>query len=105
VQHTESCRVQLPRPKNLRGALDHRSVDAAPAKATTRGINGHSTNPTIPNWVATVAPMGSENTKRYTAKVADLRKTDLRVDWSEIESPDGTAPNSARALRANYRTR
>jgi hypothetical protein len=55
--------------------------------------------PNDPNWVATVGPMGSENTKRYTAKVADLRKTDLRVDWSEIESPDGTAPNSAPALR------
>jgi hypothetical protein len=32
--------------------------------------------------------MGSENAKRYTAKVADLRNTDLRVDWSEIKSPD-----------------
>ena len=44
--------------------------------------------PNDPNWVATVGPMGSENTKRYAAKVADLRKTDLRIDWSEIKSPD-----------------
>jgi hypothetical protein len=44
--------------------------------------------PSDPNWVATVGPIGSEYAKRYTAKVAELRKTDIRVDWSEIKSPD-----------------
>jgi hypothetical protein len=36
-------------------------------------------NPSDPNWIATVAPMVSEYARRYTAKVADLRKTDLRI--------------------------
>jgi hypothetical protein len=35
-----------------------------------------------PNWVA-VGPMGSQYMKRYTSKVAELRRTDLRVDWSD----------------------
>jgi hypothetical protein len=26
--------------------------------------------------------------KRYTARVAELRKTDLRIDWSEIKTSD-----------------
>jgi hypothetical protein len=41
-----------------------------------------------PNWVATVGPMVSEYTRRYTAKVAELRKTDLRIDWSEVTGLD-----------------
>jgi hypothetical protein len=41
-----------------------------------------------PNWVATVGPMGLEYTRRYTAKVAELRQTDLRIDWSEVTSAD-----------------
>jgi hypothetical protein len=32
--------------------------------------------------------MASEYAKRYAAKIAELRKTDLRVDWSEIKSPN-----------------
>jgi hypothetical protein len=42
-------------------------------------------NPSDPNWIATV----SEYARRYTAKVADLRKTDLRIDWSEVVDVDG----------------
>ncbi len=45
--------------------------------------------PSDPNWVATVGPMDSEYTRRYTAKVAELRKTSLRIDWSEVSSSDG----------------
>ena len=45
--------------------------------------------PNDPNWVVTVGPMGSDYTRRYTAKVAELRKTDLRIDWSEVAGPDG----------------
>ena len=37
-----------------------------------------------PNWIVTVGPMGAQYTKRYTEKVAQLRKSDLRVDWSEV---------------------
>jgi hypothetical protein len=45
--------------------------------------------PSDPNWVATVGPMEPEYTRRYTAKVAELRQTDLRIDWSEVASADG----------------
>jgi hypothetical protein len=45
--------------------------------------------PSDPNWIATVGPMVSEYARRYTAKVADLRKTDLRIDWSEVVGVDG----------------
>jgi hypothetical protein len=41
------------------------------------------------NWIATVGPMGPEYAKRYTAKVAELRHTDLRIEWSEVTSADG----------------
>ena len=45
--------------------------------------------PSDPNWVATVGPMGSQYMRRYTAKSAELRTTDLRVDWSdEIKVPE-----------------
>jgi hypothetical protein len=42
-----------------------------------------------PNWIATVGPMGAQYTRRYTEKVAELRKTDLRVDWIKINPLDG----------------
>jgi hypothetical protein len=45
--------------------------------------------PSDANWIATVGPMVSEYARRYTAKVADLRKTDLRIDWSEVVGVDG----------------
>jgi hypothetical protein len=32
---------------------------------------------------------GPDYTRRYTAKVAELRKTDLRIDWSEVSALDG----------------
>ena len=34
--------------------------------------------PSDPNWVATVGPMGPEYSRRYTAKVAELRQTDFK---------------------------
>jgi hypothetical protein len=52
---------------------------------TERPLN----KPSDPNWVAIVGPMGSDYVKRYTAKVAELRRTNSRVDWSETKSPDG----------------
>ena len=42
-----------------------------------------------PNWVATVGPMETSCTRRYTAKLAELRKTDLRVNWSGLAALDG----------------
>jgi hypothetical protein len=48
-----------------------------------------SKTPSDPNWVATVGPLAAEYSRRYTAKVAELRQTDFRIDWSEVASPDG----------------
>jgi hypothetical protein len=45
--------------------------------------------PADPNWVATVGPIGPEYRRRYTAKAAALRQTDLRIDWSEVTSAGG----------------
>ncbi len=42
--------------------------------------------PSGPNWIATIGRIVSEHARRYTAKVAKLRKTDLRIDWSEAMS-------------------
>ena len=42
-----------------------------------------------PNWIVTVGPMRVDYSKRYTEKVAQLRKSDLRIDWSEIKPLDG----------------
>ena len=44
--------------------------------------------PRDPNCVATVGPMGLAYIRRYTAKVAKLRQTDLRIDWSEVNGGD-----------------
>jgi len=33
--------------------------------------------------------MGPEYSRRYTAKTAELRQTDFRIDWSEVTSADG----------------
>ena len=46
-------------------------------------------NDSEPNWTATVGPMGLEHGRRFTKKVAELRKTDLRVDWSGVVNVDG----------------
>ena len=36
-----------------------------------------------------LVPWGPITLDGYTAKVAELRKTDLRVDWSEVTALDG----------------
>jgi hypothetical protein len=42
-----------------------------------------------PNWTATVGPMDVEHGRRFTKKVAELRKTDRRIDWSALPNVDG----------------
>jgi hypothetical protein len=42
-----------------------------------------------PNWMATVGPMGVGHARRFTQKVAELRKTDPRMDWSALTKLDG----------------
>ena len=45
--------------------------------------------PSESNWIATVGPMPPAYNRRYTAKVAGLRKTDPKIDWSQVASPFG----------------
>ena len=46
-------------------------------------------NDSEPNWTATVGPMGVDHGRRFTKKVAQLRKTDLRIDWSVLTNVNG----------------
>ena len=76
--------------RNARAVLEDLVLHVQPPKGyaivlTERPIG----KPSDPNWVATVGPMGLEYTRLYTAKVAELRKIDVRVDWSEVTSADG----------------
>jgi hypothetical protein len=61
--------------------------------------------PSDPNWNATVGPMVSEYAHRYTAKVAELRKTDRRIDWSVVVGVDGPRRIALRHTETSYRHR
>ena len=64
--------------------------DQTSVKTIAQPLGGWTfSNPSDPNWIATVGPMVFEYARRYTAKVAELRKTDLRIDWSEVIGVDG----------------
>jgi hypothetical protein len=39
----------------------------------------------LPNWVAAAGIMEAALTDKFSEKVAELRKTDPNVDWSEVE--------------------
>jgi hypothetical protein len=38
------------------------------------------------NWVASTGIMDTERTTSFAAKVAELQKSDQKVDWSKVES-------------------
>ena len=44
-----------------------------------------SGGPTEPNWVAATANMEAQKLARYNEKIAELRKTDLQIDWSDVK--------------------
>jgi hypothetical protein len=48
-----------------------------------------SSGPTDPNWVAAAGDMEIQKNSRFMEKVAELRKTDLEIDWSDAEGPAG----------------
>jgi hypothetical protein len=39
----------------------------------------------LPNWVAGAAIMEAALTDKFSEKVAELRKTDPNVDWSDVD--------------------
>ena len=76
--------------RNARAVLEELVLHVQPPKGCTIVLAERPiSKPSDPNWVATVGPMVLEYTRRYTAKVAELRKTDLRIDWSEVTGLDG----------------
>jgi hypothetical protein len=44
-----------------------------------------STGPGDPNWVATAGIMDAERTLRFSGKVAELRKSDTEINWSNVK--------------------
>jgi len=50
-----------------------------------------SSGPADPNWVAGSGIMNADCIKLYQQIVAELRKTNPQVDWSEVKMKTGTA--------------
>jgi hypothetical protein len=76
--------------RNARAVLEELVLHVRPPKGYAIVLTERPfSRPSDPNWIATVGPMLSEYARRYTAKVAELRKTDLRIDWSEVMGVDG----------------
>jgi len=42
-----------------------------------------------PNWIVGAGVMGLPALGRYNRKVAELRKTELRIDWAGVTEHDG----------------
>jgi hypothetical protein len=76
--------------RNARAVLEELVLHVQPPKSCVIVLTERPlSKPSDPNWITTVGPMASEFARRYTAKVAELRKTDLRIDWSEVMGVDG----------------
>jgi hypothetical protein len=76
--------------RNARAVLEELVLHVqAPKGCAIVLIERPLSKPSDPNWIATVDPMVSEYARRYTAKAVELRKTDLRIDWSEVMGVDG----------------
>jgi hypothetical protein len=75
--------------RNARAVLEEFVLHVQPPKGCANVLTERPfSKPSDPNWIATVGPMVSEYARRYTAKVAELRKTNLRIDWSEVTGVD-----------------
>ena len=48
-----------------------------------------STGPTDPNWVAASGIMEAKKLVRYSEKIAELRKTNPLIDWSDVKIVTG----------------
>jgi hypothetical protein len=79
-----------PAMRNARAVLEDLVLHVRPPKGCAIVLTERLfSKPSDPNWIATVGPMVSEYARRYAAKVAELRKTDLRIEWSEVMGVDG----------------
>ena len=76
--------------RHARAVLEELVLHVQPPKGCAIALPERPfSNPIDPNWITTVGPMAFEYARRYTAKVAELRKTDLRIDSSEVTGLDG----------------
>jgi hypothetical protein len=50
----------------------------------------NSGGPVDPNWVAACGNMEAQKLVRYNEKVAELRKTHSKIDWSDVKLSAGT---------------
>ena len=74
--------------KHARAVLENLVLSVQPPRGCAIVLIERSfSKPSDLNWVATVGPMPTEYNRRYTAKVAELRKTEPRIDWSQVASP------------------
>jgi hypothetical protein len=48
-----------------------------------------SSGPVDPNWVIATGNMAPPQMQRYTERVAELRKSDTEIDWSDVAMPVG----------------
>jgi hypothetical protein len=75
--------------RNARAVLEELVLHVQPPKGCAIVLTERRfSKPSDPNWIATVGPMVSECARGYTAKVAELRKTNLRIDWSQVTGVD-----------------
>jgi hypothetical protein len=44
-----------------------------------------SSDPTDPNWVAACGNMEVQKLVRYSEKIAEWRRTDPQIDWSDVK--------------------
>jgi hypothetical protein len=49
-----------------------------------------SSGPTEPNWVDSTGNMEAQKLARYNEKIAELRKTDPQIDWSDVKIHRGS---------------
>src|ERR1700722_19356775 len=98
---TLACRLLM---KHARAVLEDLVLGVQPPRGCAIVLIERSFNkPSDSNWVATVGPMPTEYNRRYTAKVAELRKTQNRL-VAGGESVWSTS-NSATAFRNNWPAR
>jgi hypothetical protein len=48
-----------------------------------------TSGPDDPNWVAASGIMSAEQTSQFSEKVAELRKSDLLIDWDGVRLRNG----------------
>ena len=76
--------------RNARTVLEELVLHVQPPKGCVIVLTERPfSKPSDPNWIATVGPMVSEYARRYTAMVAELRNTYLRIVWSVVMGVDG----------------